>query len=112
MKVMEIIGDLGEDEVIEVIDMGHGNSSMVPGRHYVSGNPRDELKKVTTRNNRLLLYVEQGKKERCPLEWQQKNIVQGPPSKIRKGKASENHYTAAGVLQDAGEKRRQKEWEE
>lgn len=57
-----MIGLLGDDEMVEIIDMVNRRRFTGLGKRYVADNPTDELKKVTTVRNRLILYVEQDRK--------------------------------------------------
>lgn len=57
MKVMEMMDALGEGEVVEVVDTAHNRRFTRLGRQYVAENPLDELVKVSTLKNRLVMYV-------------------------------------------------------
>lgn len=57
MKVMEMMENLGDREVVEIVDMTRNRRFTGLGKRYVAENPSDELKKVSTVGNRLVLYV-------------------------------------------------------
>lgn len=54
-----MIGILEDDEMVEIVDLVNRRRFTGLGKRYVADNPTDELKKVTTVKNRLILYVEQ-----------------------------------------------------